>query len=219
MAITTNYALIKPTIGGSENEWGGNINDDLDKIDALLGGDQPINGIKIDSGEVSGSAITGSIGGVNDDVEIHPDVEISGKVKNLVGMDDPNGNISNVDLDARSIECQGAITEKNATLISSTTATLSIDSGTIHSAVISQNNTYTYNLAMPLSGQGITLMLNKQTSSATNIVWKHNGQSNAVKWIGGGEPDLNTGINVIQFWTANAGNGNELFGAYSGVAS
>ena len=219
MAITKNYALVKPTIGGSENEWGGNLNDDLDKIDALLGGDQPINGIKISSGEVSGSAITGPIGGANDDVEIHPDVEISGKVKNLVGMDDPDGNISNVDLDARNIECQGGITEKNAAIINSTTATLSIDQGTIHSAVISQNQTYTYNLAMPQAGQGITLMLNKQTSSATNIVWKHNGSSNAVKWIGGGEPDLNTGINVIQFWTANAGNGNELFGAYSGVAS
>jgi hypothetical protein len=219
MAITKNYALVKPTIGGSENEWGGNINDDLDKVDALLGGDQPVNGIRVDSGEISGSAIIGPIGGANDGVEIHPDVEISGKVKNLVGMDDPDGNISNVDLDARNIECQGGITEKNATLINSTTATLSIDQGTIHSAVISQNQTYTYNLAMPASGQGITLMLNKQTSSATNIVWKHNGASNAVKWIGGGEPDLNTGINVIQFWTANAGNGNELFGAYSGVAS
>lgn len=219
MAITKNYALVKPTVGGSENEWGGNLNDDLDKLDALLGGDQPVNGIKIDSGEIKGEAISGQIGGVNDGVEIHPDVEISGQVKNLVGMDDPDGNISNVDLDARNIECQGGITEKNATLINSTTATLSIDQGTIHSAVISQNQTYTYNLAMPQSGQGITLMLNKQTSSATNIVWRHNGASNAVKWIGGGEPDLNQGINVIQFWTANAGNGNELFGAYSGVAS
>jgi hypothetical protein len=217
MAITKNYALVKPTIGGSENEWGGNLNDDLDKLDALLGGDQPINGIKISSGEISGSAITGSIGG--NGLEVLSDVELSGKVKSLVGMNSPDGNISNVDLSTRSLDCQGAITEKNATLTTGATATLSIDSGTIHSAVISQNQTYTYNLAMPASGQSITFMLNKQTSSATNVVWKHNGQDNAVKWIGGGQPDLNQGINVIQFWTANAGNGNELFGAYSGVAS
>ena len=40
---TKHYGLVKPTVGGSENEWGGNLNDDLDDIDALLGGDQPIN--------------------------------------------------------------------------------------------------------------------------------------------------------------------------------
>jgi hypothetical protein len=223
MAVTANYALIKPVVGGSENEWGRNLNDDLDKIDALLGGDQPVNGIKIETGEIAGSAIVGSIGEYDDDdappLEIHESTQISGKVKKLTGMDDPDGVIENVDLVARSIECEGAITEANAALITSTTATLSIDQGTIHSAKITENQTYTYNMAMPISGQGITLMIDKQTSSATNIVWKHNGVSNAIKWIGGGEPDLNTGINVIQFWTANAGNGTGLFGAYSGVAS
>ena len=218
MAITKNYALIKPTVGGSENEWGGNLNDDLDTIDALLGGDQPVNGIEIASGSVDGSAISGEIGGAND-TSIHPDTEISGKVKRLVGLDDPDGKIENVNLSARSLEVEGRITEGQASLVSGTTATLSVDQGTIHSSLINQNQTYEYNVVMPAVGQSLTLMLNKSTTSATNVVYKHNGVSNAVKWIGGGEPDLNLGVNVIQFWTANVGNGNQLFGAFSGVAS
>ena len=218
MAVTKNYQLVKPTVGGSENEWGGNLNDDLDKIDALLGGDEPLNDIEIASGSVNGSAISGQIGGVND-VSIHPDTEISGKVKELIGLDNPDGRIVNVDVSARNLEVIGRITEAQAPIVSGTTATLSVDQGTIHSAWINQNQTYTYNLAMPLPGQSITLMLNKMTATATNVVYQHNGVSNAVKWIGGGEPDLNQGINVIQFWTANAGNGTELFAAYSGVAS
>lgn len=219
MAITKNYAFVKPTVGGSENEWGGNLNDDLDKIDALLGGDSPVNGIKIDSGEISGEAISGEIGGVNDGIAIHPDVEISGKVKALVGMDNPDGTITNVDVYCRQIEIDGKVTEGQAPFVTGTTATLSADSGSIHSVLINQSTTYTYNMDMRQAGQGITLMINKQTTDATNIVWKWNNASNAVKWIGGGQPDLNIGINVIQFWTANAGNGTELFGAYSGVAS
>jgi hypothetical protein len=218
MATTKNYGLVKPTVGGSENELGGNLNDDLDEIDGLLGGDRAINGIKIDSGEINGRSISGDLGGVND-LSIHPDTEISGKVKALQGIDSPDGTITNVDVVARTLEIEGAVTEGQATLQTGTTATLSPDQGTIHSVGITTTSSYTYNLAMPSVGMGLTLMINKTTSNASTVVWKHNGYSNAVKWIGGGEPDLNFGINVIQFWTADAGNGPELFGAYSGVAS
>jgi hypothetical protein len=104
--ITKHYGLVKPTVGGSENEWGGNLNDDLDDIDALLGGDQPIYGINIqpnpNTGDndnetsIDGSVITGEIGNGDPDnpTTINPETVISGKVKRLVGLDDPDGVIT-----------------------------------------------------------------------------------------------------------------------------
>ena len=218
---TKNYALTKPDVGGSENEWGGLLNGDLDDIDALLGGDKPINGIDIESGTIDGGAITGEIGGIDPDspITIHPDTEISGKVKSLVGMDDPDGTITNVEIGARQIEIEGRIVEGTTYGATGNSATFSPDQGTIHSAIIALDETHTYNLAMPVSGMGLTLILDKKTSSPTNIVWEHNNLENTVKWIGGGQPDLNIGINVIQFFTHDLGTGPICFGAYAGVAT
>lgn len=218
---TKNYGLTKPDVGGSENEWGGLLNGDLDEIDALLGGDKPISGIDIDSGTIDGGAIAGEIGGTDPDnpVTIHPDTEISGKVKSLVGMDDPDGKISNVDIAAREIQIEGSIVEGTTSGASGSSATFAPDQGTIHSASIVLNETHTYNMAMPLSGMAVTLILDKKTTTATNIVWQHNGADNAIKWIGGGQPDLNIGINVLQFFTHDMGTGPTCFGAYSGVAT
>lgn len=218
---TKNYQLTKPDVGGSENEWGGYLNGDLDEIDALLGGDKPINGIDIDSGSIDGGSITGEIGGADPDnpVTIHPETEISGKVKALVGMDDPDGTITNVDIAAREIKIDGRIIEGTTSGSSGSSATFAPDQGTIHSAIISLDETHTYNMALPLSGMAITLILDKKTSTATNIVWQHNGSDNSIKWIGGGQPDINIGINVIQFFTHDMGTGPICFGAYSGVAT
>ena len=222
MADTAKYKFIKPTVGGSENAWGGNLNDNFDKIDDLLGGEQPINGINIESGTIDGSLITGEIGGTDPDnpTSVHPDTEISGKVKKLTGMDDPNGKIEGVSIDARDITIDGKVVEGNAPAVTSTSPTFSPDNGSIAVGLINQSTTYNYNIAMPEAGQSLTLILNKSTSDNTNIVWKHNGNSNVAMWVGGGEPALNVGVNIIQFFTASYdGTGPKLFGAYVGVAS
>ena len=222
MADTAKYKFIKPTVGGSENAWGGNLNANFDKLDDLLGGEQPVNGINIESGTIDGSLITGEIGGSDPDnpTSIHPDTEISGKVKKLTGMDDPNGKIEGVSIDARDITVEGKVVEGNAEPVPQTSPTFSPDNGSIAVGIINQSTTYNYNLAMPEKGQSLTLILNKSTSDNTNIVWKHNNNSNAVLWVGGGEPALNVGVNIIQFFTADYnGTGPKLFGAYVGVAS
>ena len=222
MADTAKYKFIKPTVGGSENAWGGNLNDNFDKLDDLLGGEQPVNGINIESGTIDGSLITGEIGGSDPDnpTSIHPDTEISGKVKRLTGMDDPDGKIEDVSVDARDITIDGKVVEGNASPVTSTSPTFSPDNGSIAVGIINQSTTYNYNLAMPEKGQSLTLILNKSTSDNTNIVWKHNNNSNAVLWVGGGEPALNVGVNIIQFFTADYNQtGPKLFGAYVGVAS
>ena len=94
---TKNYGLTKPDVGGSENEWGGLLNGDLDEIDALLGGDSPINGINIESGTIDGSTIEGTI----DNVVLGPDNEISGKVGTLTG--DDSSTISGCDITAKKL--------------------------------------------------------------------------------------------------------------------
>ena len=49
---TTNYSLITPTVGADLNTWGGDLNSNTEKLDDLLGGDQPITGIDINSGSI-----------------------------------------------------------------------------------------------------------------------------------------------------------------------
>ena len=60
--LTDKYKLRKPTVGGSENEWGGNLNDNFDDIDKLLSGDTPVDGIEIINGTIDGGSITGELG-------------------------------------------------------------------------------------------------------------------------------------------------------------
>ena len=82
LQTTTNSR--KPTVGGSENEWGGNLNDNFDDIDELLSGESPLDGVEIINGTIDGGAITGELGKELEDGEdplkIHESTWINGKI-------------------------------------------------------------------------------------------------------------------------------------------
>lgn len=214
---TKHYKLIKPTVGGSDNEWGGNLNDDLDTIDALLGGDKPIVGIDIDSGTIDGGAIDGTIGGGANDIIIDSSTEISGKVKRLTGMADPDGIIEQCDVETRDLSVKNSITENQENLGASNNIAVNPMNGTIQYLHVMDPAGQTVNLQMQ-AGQSVTLVMNwTDGNSAPIISW--NADQASIKWIGGGSPNFATGLNVVQFWCMALPTGKTVCGAYSGALS
>ena len=232
--LTDKYALRKPTVGGSENEWGGNLNDNFDDIDKLLSGEVPVDGIEIINGSIDGGSITGELGKEpeegDDPLKIHASTWVSGRVHTLVGLD-PNdddvnmrgpGVIEDCLVKARDLEVEGYITEGQVAPSSVTSANFSANQGTVHVINLPADAECEYNVQLPNPGQSLTLILNKgaQDANATQVTWSSNGSANQIKWTGGGAPDLNIGINVIQFFSVNLNNtGTVVVGAFAGTAS
>ena len=62
---TTTYSLSKPTVGGDDNAWGTEINNNLDKLDDLLDGTLSITPNLATGWEVGGVAVTASAAELN----------------------------------------------------------------------------------------------------------------------------------------------------------
>ena len=233
MADTTDkYKFLKPLVGGSENEWGGNLNDNFDEIDDLLSGERPVIGINIESGSIDGSLLTGIIGKPDDELgtdeeplQLHPDTHLNGKVDLLTGLnpdaaednDKGLGIIQDCVIKARDLEVAGSIKENSYIKANSTAATFNPDDGTLQYMSLSGIE-YEFNIRLSNPGEQITLILQKQGTGVVNVEWEANG-TDSVKWMGGSSPDLDQGLNVIQFFSFYDGAGVRVIGAFSGIAS
>lgn len=65
MTTTTNLGLTKPTVGGSDNTWGGTLNNNLDSVDAIFAGagNGTSVGLNVGSGKTLTVAGTATISG------------------------------------------------------------------------------------------------------------------------------------------------------------
>ncbi len=216
---TPDYSFGLPQVGGSENDWGNILNQNWGKVDDLLSGDEPVNGIDIASGTIDGSAITGTIGATDNVVSLDPSTEVSGKVGTLTGEGSGNSIISGCDVDAERLGINGAVVEGTEAIASpGTTVTIDPAQGTVQWVNIAGGTSFTFRIALGQGGMSTTLIIDKSGSSPVNIVWQDSGGNQYIKWIGGGAPDLNIGANVIQFFTYDMGAGPVLVGAYAGIA-
>ena len=66
MATTTNYSFNKPTVGGSEDTWGADLNTNWDSVDAILSGGTAIQpNLTVGSWQVGGVAVTSTAAELN----------------------------------------------------------------------------------------------------------------------------------------------------------
>lgn len=207
---TKNYALTKPDVGGSENEWGGYLNGDLDKIDALLGGDEPINGIDINSGSVDGIVIEGTV----DSITLGPNTSVNGEVGTLTGK--AGSSISGCDINAEDLSVEKSITENQHNLATGDNVSVLAANGTMQ-FLPSTSAAQSITLVLAV-GQSVTLAMRwGDPNNPPAIAWA--AQSAGLAWVGGGSPNLNVGVNVVQFWCMDFGTGPVVCGAYTGVVS
>ena len=200
VSVTTkNYSLAKPVVGGSENEWGGILNRDIDAIDALLGGDAPVRGINIETGTIAASTIVGSIDGL----VIGGDSEINGTIGALSG-----GTITGATVSAVTFICEEAPKDTQYRIVDSTSVAVEGRKGGLQ-LLESVSDTQNVNFVMT-KGQKVTLIVKVANGQTPAFNWS---AQNAQMFWSGGEPTLSEGYNVIDLVCAELSVGPAVIGS------
>ena len=108
---TTNYAFVTPTVGAALNTWGGNLNANTEKLDDLLGGDQPIVGIDINSGAIDGTPVGANAASTGAFTTVTASGGVTGALTgNVTGNVTGNADTSDSWSSSRAINLVGSIT-------------------------------------------------------------------------------------------------------------
>ena len=122
MATTTNYSFNKPTINGSENTWGTDLNGNWDSVDSILYGGTAIQpNLVAGAWEIGGTAVTSTAAELN---------LLDGAVANTV-----------VDNKAVVYGASGTITATTATFTTTTATTANITTVDLGDWTITQSGT------------------------------------------------------------------------------
>jgi len=151
MATTTNYSFNKPTINGSENTWGTDLNGNWDSVDSILYGGTAIQpNLVAGAWEIGGTAVTSTAAELN---------LLDGAVANTV-----------VDNKAVVYGASGTITATTATFTTTTATTANITTVDLGNWTITQSGTelhfsYGGNVQFKLTSTG-TLQANDDIVAA-----------------------------------------------------
>ena len=146
MATTTNYSFNKPTINGSENTWGTDLNGNWDSVDSILYGGTAIQpNLVAGAWEIGGTAVTSTAAELN---------LLDGAVANTV-----------VDNKAVVYGASGTITATTATFTTANITTVDLGDWTITQSGAELHFSYGGNVQFKLTSTG-TLQANDDIVAA-----------------------------------------------------
>jgi len=146
MATTTNYSFNKPTINGSENTWGTDLNGNWDSVDSILYGGTAIQpNLVAGAWEIGGTAVTSTAAELN---------LLDGAVANTV-----------VDNKAVVYGASGTITATTATFTTANITTVDLGDWTITQSGTELHFSYGGNVQFKLTSTG-TLQANDDIVAA-----------------------------------------------------